>query len=70
VAALDSENINCDTAEQVDYYVMRLMDNISVSDVVLRKVNQARTLSSLCNKVTVDKKLAIDSTIYYFLAFC
>ena len=63
VTASETDNVTCDEAERVGQQIMEQMD-ITFSDVVLRKRDQARTLADVSNKIVgTNQKLPLDSTI-------
>ena len=66
IAASDSDGINCDIAEEVGAKVMEKMDNITFSEVVLRKVDQVKMLADIKSRGKEnDKKLSIDCSILF-----
>src|SRR6218665_3713190 len=59
LVASDSHSVNCDKAEEIGALIMAKMDKLAVSDVVLKKADQIKTLASLDKKVKVSRKAAI-----------
>ena len=55
-AASDNDCINCDKAEDVGLLIMKKMDNVHFSDIVLKKVDQAKTLSDANCKGSVGAR--------------
>ena len=51
--ASDNDKINCDLADEVGEAIMRRMDGIAYSDIVMKKTYQVRTLKELSMKVSV-----------------
>ena len=65
-AASDNDGINCDKAEDVGHLIMKKMDNLPFSDIVLKKIDRAKTLSDVnCKGSVGKKKLSTDSTILF-----
>jgi len=66
VAASHSDGINCHEAEAVGARIMSKMDDVVFTDVVLKKIDQAKTLEHIGNKVLIGtKKLVLDCTILF-----
>lgn len=56
ITAPEHDNINCDQAEEVGSNVMKKFDNITFTDVAVKRSNQACTLSDVTlNAVSGDK---------------
>ena len=65
-AASDIDGINCDRAEEVGAAIMKKMDGMCFGEIVLKKVDRARTLANVSMKMPVgDKKIAIGSNILF-----
>ena len=66
VVAGDDDKITCDTAEDVGHRIMVSMDDKSFADVVMKKANQARTLSELTKKVKIgSSEIVVDANIMF-----
>ena len=58
--------VNCDQEKYVRQQIMEKVDNITFSDVVVKKSDQVTTLSGLCYKmVGTGSKLPLDSTLLF-----
>src|SRR6478609_858755 len=66
ITASDCDGINCDEAEQVGSQIMIKMDNLPFTEVSLKKIDLARTLSHVGNKAAgVEKRLSIDTAALF-----
>jgi hypothetical protein len=66
IAASDSDNINCDTAEDIGCQIVQKMDGVNFKDVVLKRAWQTRTLARVTTSVTGGKKvLNIDPSLLF-----
>jgi hypothetical protein len=66
IAASDSDNINCDTAEDIGCQIVQKMDGVNFKDVVLKRAWQTRTLAQVTTSVTGGKKvLNIDPSLLF-----
>jgi hypothetical protein len=64
--AADDDDIKCDQAEETGDAIMTKMDGIAVSDVVLKRKDQVRTLLEIEKKITVGgKSVNLDSSILF-----
>jgi hypothetical protein len=66
MVALDEDEVNCDLAEEVGYNITVGMDNSPYSTVVVRKVDQVKTLACLDTRLKINNKHAVvDSNILF-----
>jgi len=64
--ASDSDQINCELADEVGEDIMRRMDGIAYTDVVMKKAYQVRTLKELSKTVSVGgNTVAIDDNLLF-----
>jgi hypothetical protein len=66
-ATAESDNINCDNAENVGSAIMLKMDGISFNNIKLKRSDHVRTLAHITTAATagVQKKLNIDPTMLF-----
>jgi len=67
IAAADSDNINCDNAEEIGSVIMLKMDGIPFSNIKLKRSDHVKTLAHVATTATagVQKKLNIDPTMLF-----
>ena len=66
VVASDSHGINCNSVEKIGFQIMQKMDDVAITDVVLKKADQVQTLAQVTSKRKQgDKKLTIDCKILF-----
>ena len=66
LAAKESDNINCDTAEEVGLNIQKKMDGITFEEVTISRNDHARTLDILQEGVVInDKVVHIDPLILF-----
>jgi len=68
IAATESDNLNCDEAEEVGASIMHCVDGMNFSDVCLKRKDQVRTLADVTNTAHACGKKhlsSIDPTILF-----
>ena len=66
VVATDKDCITCDTADDIGHHIMLKMNDTVFSDIVLKKADQVRTLSSLNKKVKIaGSVIDVDSDVLF-----
>lgn len=66
IVASESDGVNCDNAEEIGERIMTSIDNLNFNEIVLRKIDRAKTLGHLGRKVASgDKRLPVDSSVLF-----